>query len=278
MNDARMTFWDHLEVLRKVIFRILAVALVAAIAAFCFKDLLFRIILAPGKPDFALYRLLGRVASAFGADASQFAGEEIKMFSATLTTQFMTHLKIAFWFGMMIALPYIIYQLYGFVAPALRQSERKYTVAVIVWSYVLFMAGVLLNYFLIFPLAFRFLGTYQVSADVPNIITLNSYTDMLLTLTVMMGVLFELPIMSWFLAKLGFINAAFMKKYRKHAFVAILVIGAIITPTTDIFTLMVVSVPIYLLYEASIAIVKKTQADAPTAEEVSANADPSEES
>lgn len=254
-----MTFWDHLEELRKVVFRVLAVALVAAIAAFCFKDLLFRIILAPGKPDFVLYRGLEALASALGADASEFRSFNVDMFSATLTTQFMTHLKMAFWFGMLVVMPYVIYQLYGFVAPALREDEKRYTMPVIVWSYLLFMAGILLNYFLIFPLAYRFLGTYQVSFDVPNMITLNSYTDMLLTMTLLMGVLFELPIMSWFLAKLGLLNSEFMKKYRRHAFVAILIIGAVITPTTDIFTLLVVSVPIYLLYEASIRVVRRVR-------------------
>jgi sec-independent protein translocase protein TatC len=120
------------------------------------------------------------------------------------------------------------------------------------------MMGVVLNYFIIFPLAFRFLGTYQVSADVPNIITLASYIDMLTTLTLLMGIMFELPILSWFLAKLGMINANFMKQYRRHAFVAILVVGAVITPTTDIFTLLLVAAPIYLLYELSINIVRRT--------------------
>lgn len=129
--------------------------------------------------------------------------------------------------------------------------------AVLTWSYLLFITGVLLNYFLIFPLAFRFLGTYQVSADVPNIITLTSYTDLLLTLTLMMGILFELPVLSWFLAKLGFVNAAFMKKYRRHAIIAIFIVAAIITPTTDVFTLMLVGLPIYALYELSIVIVRR---------------------
>ena len=108
------------------------------------------------------------------------------------------------------------------------------------------MAGVFLNYYLIFPLAFRFLGTYQVSPDVPNVITITSYVDLLLTLTLMMGILFELPVLSWFLARLGFLNAGFMRKYRRHAVVAIFVVAAVLTPTTDVFTLLVVAVPIYL--------------------------------
>jgi sec-independent protein translocase protein TatC len=155
-------------------------------------------------------------------------------------------------------MPYVLYELYGFISPALRENEKKHTTAIVTWSYLLFMMGVVLNYFIIFPLAFRFLGTYQVSADVPNIITLASYIDMLTTLTLLMGIMFELPILSWFLAKLGMINANFMKQYRRHAFVAILVVGAVITPTTDIFTLLLVAAPIYLLYELSINIVRRT--------------------
>jgi sec-independent protein translocase protein TatC len=170
----------------------------------------------------------------------------------------MIHLKIAFYAGLIVAMPYVLYELYGFISPALRENEKKHTTAIVTWSYLLFMMGVVLNYFIIFPLAFRFLGTYQVSADVPNIITLASYIDMLTTLTLLMGIMFELPILSWFLAKLGMINANFMKQYRRHAFVAILVVGAVITPTTDIFTLLLVAAPIYLLYELSINIVRRT--------------------
>jgi sec-independent protein translocase protein TatC len=170
----------------------------------------------------------------------------------------MIHLKIAFYAGLIVAMPYVLYELYGFISPALRENEKKHTTAIVTWSYLLFMMGVVLNYFIIFPLAFRFLGTYQVSADVPNIITLASYIDMLTTLTLLMGIMFELPILSWFLAKLGLINAGFMKHYRKHAFVAILIVGAVITPTTDIFTLLLIAAPIYLLYELSINIVRRT--------------------
>ena len=119
------------------------------------------------------------------------------------------------------------------------------------------MVGIILDYLVIFPLAFRFLGTYQVSDSIPNVITLESYTDLLITLTLLMGILFELPVLAWFLGKLGIIDSAFMKRYRRHAIVAILVIAAVITPTTDVFTLTIVTLPIYLLYELSIAIVHR---------------------
>ena len=257
-DDNVMTFWEHLEALRGVLLKILATALVGFIAAFCFRDALFRPILAPSRPDFCFYRAVQYVASALGIDAGGLSDFNVDMFSSTLTAQFMIHMKMAFYVSLVAILPYTLYLLYGFVSPALRSNERRSSTKVVVWSYVLFMLGVALDYLIIFPLAFRFLGTYQVSPDIPNVITLESYTDTLITLTLMMGVLFELPVLSWFLGKLGVIDAPFMKKYRRHAIVAIMAIAAIITPTTDIFTMIMVSLPIYLLYELSIVIVRRT--------------------
>lgn len=255
-DDRPMTFWDHLDALRDVILRILAVALVGFIAAFCFKEPLFRLILAPSSPDFILYRWITAVAGSMGIDAAAIQDFSVDLFSNTLTAQFMIHMKMAFYVSVVVIMPYILYLLFGFVSPALHADERRSSTKVIVWSYILFMAGIILDYLIIFPLAFRFLGTYQVSPDIPNVITLESYTDLLITLTLLMGILFELPILAWFLGKLGLIDSAFMKKYRRHAIVVILIIAAVITPTTDVFTLTIVTLPIYLLYELSIAIVR----------------------
>jgi sec-independent protein translocase protein TatC len=255
-DDKPMTFWDHLDALRDVILHILAVALVGFIVAFCFKEPLFKLILAPSSPDFILYRWITAIADSMGIDASALQDFNVDLFSTTLTAQFMIHMKMAFYLSLVVIMPYTLYALFGFVSPALHQNERQGTTKVIVWSYVLFMVGIILDYLIIFPLAFRFLGTYQVSASIPNVITLESYTDLLITLTLLMGILFELPILAWFLHKLGIIDADFMKRYRRHAIVVILIIAAVITPTTDIFTLTIVTFPIYLLYEASIAIVK----------------------
>lgn len=255
-QDKPMTFWDHLEVLRGVIFRILAVALAGFIAAFCFKEPLFKLILAPSHPDFIFYRWLQSAASLFGASTIGLTDFNVDMFSSTLTAQFMIHMKMAFYISLIVILPYTLYLLFGFISPALHSNERKSSTKVIVWSYLLFMMGIALDYLIVFPLAFRFLGTYQVSADIPNMITLESYTDLLITLTLLMGVLFELPILAWLLGRLGIIDDVFMKRYRRHAVVAILVIAAVITPTTDVFTLAIVTLPIYLLYEASIFIVR----------------------
>ena len=155
-----------------------------------------------------------------------------------------------------MALPYIIYVLFGFVAPALYDNERRYATLLCGSGYLMFMLGTVINYLLIFPLTVRFLGTYQVSPDVANMLTLQSYMDTLLTMSLVMGIVFELPVVSWILGRMGLVNAQMMRSMRRHAIVAILIVAAIITPTTDAFTLFVVALPIWLLYEVSILIVR----------------------
>ena len=239
-----MTFWDHLDELRSVIIRALVVTVVAAAVAFCLKDQLFEVVLAPRTSDFITFRLLG--VEAFN----------IHLMNTGLTEQFMIHLKTAMYAGVLIASPYIIYLLFGFISPALYDNERRYATLLCTSGYLMFMLGTLLNYFLIFPLTVKFLGTYQVSEDVANMLTLQSYMDTLLMMSLVMGIIFELPVVSWLLGRMGLLNASMMRMWRKHAIVAILVIAAIITPTTDAFTLLIVALPIWLLYEASIFIVR----------------------
>ncbi len=244
-NDTSpMTFWDHLDELRSVIIRALVVTVVAAAVAFCLKDQLFEVVLAPRTSDFITFRLLG---------VEPF---NIHLMNTGLTEQFMIHLKTAMYAGVLIASPYIIYLLFGFISPALYDNERRYATLLCTSGYLMFMLGTLLNYFLIFPLTVKFLGTYQVSEDVANMLTLQSYMDTLLMMSLVMGIIFELPVVSWLLGRMGLLNASMMRMWRKHAIVAILVIAAIITPTTDAFTLLIVALPIWLLYEASIFIVR----------------------
>lgn len=265
-DDNTMTFWDHLDALRDVILRILAVAVAGFIVAFCFKEPLFRLILAPSSPDFILYKWITAVAASMGIDATALQDFSVDLFSTTLTAQFMIHMKMAFYVSLVVIMPYTLYLLFGFVSPAFHVNERRSSLKVVIWSYLLFMTGIILDYLIIFPLAFRFLGTYQVSTRIPNVITLESYTDLLITLTLLMGILFELPILAWFLGKLGLIDATFMKHYRRHAIVVILIIAAVITPTTDIFTLTIVTLPIYLLYEVSIGIVRQNTTSSSTSQ------------
>lgn len=242
-----MTFWDHLDELRGVIVRVLVVTVIGASVAFCLKDELFAIVLAPRSSDFITYQLLG---------VEPFC---VHLMNIGLTEQFMVHLKTAFYAGVLVASPYIIYQLFRFVSPALYDNERKYATLLCLSGYLMFMLGTALNYLLIFPLTVKFLGTYQVSPDVANMLTLQSYMDTLLMMNLVMGIVFELPVVSWLLGKMGLINAVIMQSIRRHAVVAILVVAAIITPTTDAFTLMVVALPIWLLYELSIVIVRITE-------------------
>lgn len=250
------SFWDHLDVLRAAIVKSLLVAVVFGVAAFCFKEELFAIILAPKDAGFITYRLLYSISGLVtDADAPDFL---VKLINTGLAEQFIIHMKTALCVGVLCASPYILYQLFRFVSPALYVNERKYVVRVVAGGYVMFLSGVLLSYFLIFPLTFRFLGTYQVSGEVENMIALQSYISTLMTMSLAIGLVFEMPILSWLFAKMGFLSADYMRKYRKHAIVVILVVAAIITPTSDVFTLSLVALPMWVLYEISILIVNRT--------------------
>ena len=239
-----LTFWDHLDVLRSSLIRMAVAVCVLAIATFAMKDELFAIVLAPRSSDFVTYQLLG--VEAF----------HINLMNTGLTEQFMIHMRTAIYAGILLASPYILYELFRFVSPGLYQNERRYGLWIVGVAYVMFVVGTLINYFVIFPLTVRFLGTYQVSPDVANMLTLQSYIDTLLGMSLVMGVVFELPVVCGLLGRMGLITDRMMSTYRRHAVVAILVVAAIITPTTDVFTLFVVALPIYLLYELSIQIVR----------------------
>ena len=229
-----MTFWEHLDELRRRIWYVFLAAIVAAVACFCFKEQLFAVVLAPKPAD-------------------------MQLINVELTQQFLTHMRVALWAGLLVVSPYLLYQLFAFVAPGLYSAERSVALRAVGGGYLLFLAGVALNYFVIFPFTVRFLGGYQVSADVQNTITLSSYIAVLGVMSLLLGIVFELPVLCWLLAKIGVLKADFMRRYRRHAVVVILIVGAVITPTGDPFTLALVSVPIYLLWELSILIVKHTE-------------------
>ncbi len=254
-DDAGQTFWDHLDVLRGVLLRILGVTLIFTVVAFCFKEEVFDIVLAPKSPDFILYRILSDIAARFGMSGAQWF--EVSLINTGLAQQFMIHMKTAFCVGLIVASPYILHQLFGFVSPALYEKERKYSLRLLIGGYIMFLVGVALSYFIIFPLTFRFLGTYQVSAEVTNLISLESYMSVLIMLCLFMGIMCELPVLAYIATKAGIIDSGFLKRYRRHAILVILVVCAIITPTSDAFTLLIVSLPIWLLYEVSILVSRK---------------------
>lgn len=239
-----LTFWDHLDELRSSLLRMLGVTVLFGIIAFVLKDELFAIVLAPRSSDFLTYRLLG---------VEDF---QLNLMNTGLTEQFMIHMRTAMYAGLLVSSPYILYELFRFVSPGLYQNERRYAVWIVGAAYLMFLFGTLVNYLVVFPFTVRFLGTYQVSPDVANMLTLQSYVDTQLGMSLVMGVVFELPVVCGLMGKMGLINGHLMAQYRRHALVAILIVSAIITPTTDAFTLFVVAVPIYLLYELSILIVK----------------------
>lgn len=254
-----MTFWDHLDDLRKVLFRIAIAIITLSIIAFLFKDVVFNTILAPHQSDFILYRFFNWAGAELGMPSLHIDDFNIELISIQLTSQFFIHMSTSLYVGLLLASPYIIYVIFSFISPALYDSERKTSVKVIIAAFFLFMTGVLLNYFLIFPLSFRFLATYQVSDIIANKISLSSYISTFTTLSLMLGAAFEIPVLAYFFAKLGFINDDMLKKFRKHSLIAILIVAAVITPTSDIFTLLLVSGPLYLLYELSILVVRHTR-------------------
>ncbi len=264
MSAQPQTFWEHLDILRGCLIKMIAAIVVCGCVAFLFKDFLFGVILAPQSADFITYRLLDDLSAWFlslvgdGSAVGDATTEElnVRLINTGLAQQFIIHVKVAFCAGIILTSPYLLYLLFHFISPALYQNERRCAVRIVFGGYVMFMLGVLLTYFLIFPLTFRFLGMYQVSEVVENTVTIESYIDTLMMLSLAMGIVFEIPIVCWLLSRFGILSAEVMRRFRRHVLVAILIIAAIITPTSDAFTLFIVSLPMWLLYEASILIVK----------------------
>ena len=253
---SNLSFWDHLDELRSVLLKSLAAWLVCTVGAFCCKDMLFGWLFAPASSDFVLYRALCRLAECTGWSALCPGVMDVQFLNTDLTAQFMTHVEVSLWAGFVLALPLIVYWLYGFVAPALYEREKRYSISLVVSATALFMLGVLLDYFLIFPFSFRFLSGYQVIELVVNRISLSSYISLFIVLALLMGLLFEVPVVTWFLAKLGVLKAQHLRMGRKYVFVVILILAAVITPTGDPFTLLLVTLPVYGLYELSIWLVR----------------------
>lgn len=249
-----LTFGGHLEVLRRMLFRIIGVAGAIAIVVFCFKDTTWQLLLAPSEWDFITYRLLEEAMQGMVFDF-HFEEYHVDLIATDLSSQFMTHVTTAVYLGLLGASPYILYELFRFISPALYENERRYSLQVAGTIYVLFIVGVLMSYYVLFPISFRFLGTYSVAERVHSTITLDSYVSTFTSLTLIMGVVFQLPVIAFFLGKMGIVTAEKLSQYRKHAFIVIMLVAAIITPP-DLMTLVLVTVPLYLLYEVSIRVVE----------------------
>lgn len=254
-NNGLLTFGGHLDVLRKMLFRIILVIVILGGIIFCFKIETFTILLAPHKSDFITFRYIEDLISSCGINF-HFSEYNIPLISTELSAQFMTHITVSCLLAVLFASPYILFELFRFVSPALYDSEKKYSYLVAGIVYALFVIGLLMSYFVLFPISFQFLATYQVDNEIVNTITLDSYISTFITLTFMMGVVFQLPMFAFVLGKMGFIDADMLKQYRAYAFVLIMIVAAIITPP-DLFTLVLVTIPIYGLYELSILVLKK---------------------
>ncbi len=251
-----MTYGAHLEVLRRMLVRVLLVVGVIACIVFCFKDMVWQLLLAPSDWNFYTYRWIEAMMHRLGIDF-HFDSFYVNLIATDLSSQFMMHVTTAVYLGFLCASPFVVYELFRFISPALYENERKYSLQVVGIIYVQFILGVLMSYFVLFPISFRFLGTYSVSARVVSNITLDSYISTFVSLTLVMGVVFQLPIIAFFLGKMGVVTSSVLAKYRKHALIIIMLVAAVITPP-DLMTLVLVTVPLYLLYEISIKVVKYT--------------------
>jgi sec-independent protein translocase protein TatC len=248
-----MTFFDHLEDLRWVILRSLVAVLVLSVVAFIFKNIVFDlVILSPKDPQFITNRLMCIAAHQFNIRGLCIEGMNFKLINFNMAGQFMTHITISLVAGFIVAFPYITWEIWRFVRPALYDVEKQGTRKFVFWVTFLFFLGVLMGYFIISPISIVFLSTYQVSDQVVNTISLSSYIGFVTSIWFATGITFELPVVTYFLTKLGIVTPHFMRRYRKIAVVVILFLAAIITPSPDMFSQSLVAIPLYLLYEASI--------------------------
>ena len=253
-ESAEMSFLDHLEELRWHLVRSVVVIFSLAIVFFANREFLFdTIILAPKDPGFFTYRMMCKLSHFLNmGDALCMNGLEFSLINTTLSGQFTLHMWAAFVAGIVVGFPYLVWEAWRFIKPALTATEIGYSKGILFFVSILFSIGVLFGYYLIAPLSINFLGSYQVSSEVKNMIDMDSYISTITVITFASGLLFELPIVVYFLSSLGIISPAFMKRYRKHAVVVILILAAVITPSPDITSQLLVALPVYVLYELSI--------------------------
>lgn len=251
-----MSFLDHLEDLRWHLIRIVGAVIICGTVAFIFKGFIFdNIIFAPKKMEFPTYQWLCSLANLVSVKDSTFCGEAFPFIiqNRTMAGQFSAHIWTSIYAGFIIAFPYVIYQLWKFISPGLNDNERNTSRGFIIVSSLLFFLGVLFGYYVITPLSINFLGTYSVSTEVSNEIDISSYISLVRASVIASGIIFELPILIYFLTKLGLVTPEILRKYRKFALVIVLIISAVITPP-DIASQIIVAIPVIILYEISIHI------------------------
>jgi sec-independent protein translocase protein TatC len=257
--NAEMSFIDHLEELRWHIIRMVIAIIIGAILVFVYIDFVVdKILFAPTRADFISSQWLCKLGKLIHAgDVLCFGDVKAKFLETTMTGQFVSSFTLAFIGGFIIAFPYVFWEFWRFVRPALSPKERKRTSGVIFWVSILFFIGVAFGYYILTPFMVNFYFNYKLSAQIEIMPTFSDYLENLIYTTVGIGILFQLPLLVMVLAKIGFVTGKFLKKYRRHAFVLILIAAAIITPSTDPFSLTIVTIPLYVLYEASIVIASR---------------------
>lgn len=256
-DNGEMPFWDHLDALRKVMIQMLL--LLVAVGAGCFAAmpwLMDHVIMAPCSSDFILYRWLGNVGGNLMPDFA-ITPFEISLINLNLSTQFFLHFSLSLWTALILSFPELLYLLWTFVSPALLPEEKRGARTAYLLGSVMFYIGVAVGYLLVFPLTLRFLATYNLTSAVTNTLSLDSYMDNFLTLILTMGIIFELPLVAWMLGRLHILTRNIFTRFRRHAIVALLILAAVVTPTGDPFTLAVVFLPLYLLWELSALLVPK---------------------
>lgn len=257
MEEKKLSFWEHIEALRWHIIRSFIAILLFAITAFIFKGIIFdKILFAPKEPDFLLNYYLCLFGQKIDVTTLCINQESLKLINTKMSGQFSMHILVSIITGIIIAFPYILWEIWRFIKPALEKKARKYSTKLIFFSSLLFFIGVLFAYYIITPLTINFLGYYNVSEEVENLISLNSYVSTLTSLVLINGIVFELPILVYFFTKIGLLSPKIMKKYRKISLVIILILSAVITPP-DVFSQLLVCFPLLLLYELSIKISKR---------------------
>ena len=254
-EQKELSFLQHLEVLRWHLVRAVSYIVIFAVLAFIYKDFVFdKVLLAPLNPDFPTYRFFCNLSEFLGmGDLLCFGDQEWDLHSFTMSGQFSTHIMTSLFAGLVVAFPYVFWEIWSFIKPALYSKETKITRWVVFFTSILFSVGVLFGYYLVAPLSVNFLGSYQVSSQVSNTIGLSSFVSTITTISFANGLIFELPMLVYFLTKIGLLTPEFMKQYRKHAIVLTLILSAIITPP-DVTSQILVSLPLIILYEISIKI------------------------
>ncbi len=253
-SQTEMSFWEHLEVLRWALFRVLGVFLALFVIVLALMPRIFdTLILGPTSGDFFIYAFLERLS---GGLFSTVDGFNVRIININVASQFMTHINTSLQLALILAFPYLVYELWRYIKPALFPREVRNVRTAFLGGTVMFYLGCAVGYCLVFPFTFRFLAEYELSQEIENQINLQSYISTFTTMILVMGIVFEMPLVAWLLGRLGVIHKEWLKRYRRHAIVALMAAAAFITPSGDPFTLMVVFIPLYLLYELSILMVR----------------------